>query len=123
MSDHDIPIKNKPLQTTYPHEKEWHWRVRHLPLRTTRITHYNTCHAFMISPQRRKGKHMANRKFPRKQAPRNSHRPTPDDAVHRPDGTPNMTSPYRTLKKEKNLDKCSCQMSVYFKPLHKHYEY
>ena len=43
----------------------------------------------MPSPQKRKRKHLVNRKFPRKQTPWNSHRPTPDDAVHRPDGTTN----------------------------------
>ena len=40
------------------------------------------------------------RKFPRKQIPWNSHRPTPDGAVHGPDGTTHITSLHRTLKKK-----------------------
>jgi len=32
----------------------------------------------------------------------NSHRPTPDGAVHRPDGTTHITSLHRTLKKKKH---------------------
>jgi len=54
----------------------------------------------MPSPQKRKKKHLANRKFPWKQTPWNSHRPTPGGAVHRPDGTTNITSLHRTLKKK-----------------------
>jgi len=45
---------------------------------------------------KRKRKHLVNRKFPRKQTPWNSHRPTPDDAVHRPGG---ITGLHRTMKK------------------------
>ena len=55
----------------------------------------------MPSPQTRKRKHLANRKFPRKQTPWNSHRPTPGGAAHRPDGTTHITSLHRTLKKKK----------------------
>ena len=55
----------------------------------------------MPSPQKGKRKHLANRKFPRKQTPWNSHRPTPDGAVTRPNGTTNITSLHRTLKKKK----------------------
>jgi len=55
----------------------------------------------MPSPQKRKRKHLANRKFPRKQSPWDSHRPTPDGAVHHPDGTTNITSQHRMLKKKK----------------------
>ena len=54
----------------------------------------------MPAPQKRKRKHLANRKFPRKQTPWNSHQPTPDDAVHCPDRTTNITSLHRTLKKK-----------------------
>jgi len=50
---------------------------------------------------KRKRKHLANKKFPRKQTPWNSHQPTPDGAVHRHDGTTNITSLHRTLKKKK----------------------
>ena len=53
----------------------------------------------MPSPPMRK--HLAKRKFPRKQTPWNSHLATPDSAVHRPDGTTNITSLHRTLKKKK----------------------
>ena len=42
---------------------------------------------------KRKRKHLANRKFPGKQT---------DGAVHRPDGTTNITSLHRTLEKKKN---------------------
>ena len=59
---------------------------------------HSPCPAVMHSPQKRK--HLANRKFPRKQTPWNSHRPTPDGAFHRPDGTTNITSLHRTLKKK-----------------------
>jgi len=38
--------------------------------------------------------------LPRKRTPWNSNRPTPDCAVHRPDGTTNITSLHRTLKKK-----------------------
>ena len=55
----------------------------------------------MPSPQKRKRKHLANRKFPRKQTPWNSHRATPDGVVHRPDGTTHITNLHRTLKKKK----------------------
>ena len=81
-------------------KKDWNWRVSYLPLRTWSANH-SPCPAVMPSPQKRKRKHLANRNFPRKQTPRNSHRPTPDGAVHRPDGTTNITSLHRTLKKKK----------------------
>ena len=68
----------------------------------TGSTDHSPCPAVMPSPQKRKRKHLANRKFPRKQTPWNSHRPTPDSAVHRPDGTTNITSLHRTLKKKNN---------------------
>ena len=67
----------------------------------TASTNHSPCPAVMHSPQKRKRKHLTNRKFPRKQTPWNSHRPTPDGAVHRLDGTTNITSLYRTLKKKK----------------------
>jgi len=50
-----------------------------LPL-WTGSTNHSQCPAVMSSPQKRKRKHLANRKFPRKQTPWNSHRPTPDGA-------------------------------------------
>ena len=59
------------------------------------------CPAVMPSPQKRKRKHLAIRKFPKKQTPWNSHRPTPDGAVHHPNGTTNITSLQLTLKKKK----------------------
>ena len=73
--------------------------VSPLPLRTGN-TNYKQCPAVMPSPQKKKGNHLANRKFPRKHTPWNSHRPTPDGAVHRPDGTPNITNLHRTLMKK-----------------------
>ena len=54
-----------------------------LPLRTGSTDH-NPCPTVMPSPQERKRKYLANRKFPRKQTPWNSHRPTPWwDCLHR----------------------------------------
>ena len=40
-----------------------------------------------------------------KQTPWNSHRLTPDDAVHRLDGTTHITSLHGTLKKKKKKKK------------------
>ena len=76
-------------------------KVSPLPLRTG-STNHSPCPAVMPSPQKRKRKHLANRKFPRKQTPWNSHRPMPDGAVHHPHRTTNKTSLHRTLKKKKN---------------------
>ena len=40
-------------------------------------------------------------------------RPTPDGAVHRPDGTPNMTSPHLTMKKKNiYLSHACCIMNL-----------
>ena len=50
---------------------DWHRRVSPLTLRTG-STNYNPCPAAMPSPQRRKAKHLANRKIPRKQTSWNS---------------------------------------------------
>ena len=66
----------------------------------TGSTNHSTCPAVMPSPQKRKRKHLANRKFPRKKTPWNSHRLTSDGAVHRPDETTNITSLHQTLKKK-----------------------
>jgi len=78
-------------------KKDWHYRVRPLPLRTE-STNYSPSLSVMPSPQRRKGTHRASRKFPRKHTTTwNSNRPTPDGEVNRSDRTPNMTSPDRTL--------------------------
>ena len=94
-TDHDIPSKNRPLQTAQPHEKR-------LELKSQSFAPAEWKHKpqAMPSPQKRKRKHLSNRKFPRKQTPWNSLRPTPDGAVHRPDGTTNITSLHRTLKKK-----------------------
>jgi len=59
----------------------------------TGSTKYSAC----PSSQRRKGKHLANKEFPRRQTSRNSHWLTADGAVHRPDGTPNTTVPHRMM--------------------------
>ena len=58
----------------------------------TGSTNHSPCPAVMPSPKKRK--------FPRKHTPWNSHRHTPDGAVHRPDGTTNITSLHRTLKRK-----------------------
>ena len=75
-------------------------KVSPLPL-WTGSTNHSPCPAVMPSPQKRKRNHLAIRKFPRKQTLWNSHRPTPDGAVHRPDGTTNITSLQLTLKNKK----------------------
>ena len=66
-------------------------------------SNHSSCPAVMPFPQKRKRKHLANRKFPRKQTPWNNHRPTTDGVVHRPDGTTTITNLHRTLKKKKNV--------------------
>ena len=98
LSRHEQTMIFRPLQTAQPHETDWNWKVSPLPLQTG-STNHSTCAAVMPSPQIRK--HLANRKFTRKQTPWNSHRPTPDGAVHRPEGTTNIKSLHRTLKKKK----------------------
>jgi len=57
----------------------------------------------MTSPQKRMRKHLANRKFRKKQTTWNNHRPTPDGVVHRSDGTTHITNLHRTLEKKKNV--------------------
>ena len=68
----------------------------------------------MPSPQKRKRKHLATRKFPRKQTPWSSHRPTPDGAVRRPDGTTHKTSLHQTPKKKKKKKKKKNSTSLMF---------
>ena len=104
--------KNRSLQTAKPHEKDWHWNVSPLPL-WTGSTNHSPFPAAIPSSQKRKRKHLANRKFPRKQTPWNSHRPTPDGAVHRPDVTTNITSLHRTLKKKNKLGLHTCERNMF----------
>ena len=70
---------------------------------------HNPRPAVMPSPQKRN--HLANRKFPRKQTAWNRHPPTPDGAVHRLDGTTNITSLHWTLEKKWRVNS-KCAMSV-----------
>ena len=75
-----------------------------------------TAHVLQACPlhkRERKRKHLANRKFPREKTPWNSHRPTPDGAVHRPDGTTHITSLHRTLKKKNCMhSRCGVVLSA-----------
>ena len=43
----------------------------------------------------------------------NSHRPTPDGVVHRPDGTTHITSLHRTLKKKEHVAQRAEYVDVY----------
>ena len=72
--------KNRPLQTAKPHEKDWHWKVGPLPLRTgsTNQSHVLSTKEKEKAPGQQK-----------QQTPWNIHRLTPDGAVHRPEGTTN----------------------------------
>ena len=81
-------------------KKDWHRRVSICPCGQDAQTIANVLQSCPLHKEE-KGKHLANRKFSRKQTPWNSHRLTPDNAFHRPNkktstlfkqSTPNSTN-------------------------------